>query len=215
MTDDEGEREGDQLGRWTTVAVEATQDGHERVLGFCDSFLTRSQEGLVRHEVDLLAVHPDSRGRGLAQSLIQESLLMASRWNVRSPAAPISISRALIRVGNLASERCFSQRGYQPHEMVCVLVTKEEPSGAHEGTALISNSTGVHLVDVQTFSYSGVWIEGSPSTEIFQSVHAPRPGQVVGAVLPLESQLLPSALSSGFHEVAQYRWWTCAMPPPS
>src|SRR3972149_6121657 len=50
-----------------------------KAAAFVDSFPTRSAEGVARWEVDLLAVHPDFQGRGLARKLVAASAAEAGR----------------------------------------------------------------------------------------------------------------------------------------
>ena len=49
--------------------IETASD--ESLIGFVDAFSTISQEGILRWEVDLLGVHPDYRGKKIAQGLIR------------------------------------------------------------------------------------------------------------------------------------------------
>lgn len=180
------------------VTVIAFEDGE--AAGFADGFLTLSASGVLRWELDLLAVHPDFRGRGLAPQLIQVNL-EAARWTEPKQ------SRALIQVENSASERSFARCGYVPDDFVSGLYVAID--GKISGHPVVEK--GHHLIPVNTLSYSGVWVEGAFSQAGFdagQLVRIKHGWQVAGAVLPVhDHEAITAAEKSGYQFIAHYRYW--------
>lgn len=86
-----------------------------RVVGFVDGFLTVSQDGLKRWELDLLAVHPDFQRRGIASALIT-----ANTQNGQVMGA--ELARGLVAVGNVGSQRAFAKSGYETDSAICELM---------------------------------------------------------------------------------------------
>jgi ribosomal protein S18 acetylase RimI-like enzyme len=164
------------------------------VAGFVMAFPTTSLKGLT-WEIDLLAVHPDWRGRGLATPLVQAA------WAHGARVAPRA--RAAVAADNKASARSFARAGFHQDPEPCTLLicqTKDRtlrpsptppllireastpaeaaawlphPSLPQEASGLSfllaekdSQPAGyAELVQVQTLLYQGVWIESLQATE--------------------------------------------------
>lgn len=128
------------------------------LVGYADGFQTRAQDQAPRWELDLLAVHPRARRRGIAIALIKEQI-SGARQN------EIDQIRALVKLNNRGAHRAFASAGFEP-----------SPSVLHLYTAAIDENwdpklpSACHLVDVTTFTYSGVWLEGCLDSETILSV---------------------------------------------
>jgi L-amino acid N-acyltransferase YncA len=83
------------------------------VVGFVVAFATASRSGLW-WEVDLLAVQPQWRGRGLARGLIRA----ASAYAVETA----NWARAVVATDNNASARAFRHAGFQSTAEICTLL---------------------------------------------------------------------------------------------
>lgn len=70
--------------------------------------------------INRLAVHPDSRGRGIARALIAESERILRKRGVR-------IFCVLIEASNVASKNLFRNCGYEEHEEI-VYFSKRDSS---------------------------------------------------------------------------------------
>jgi ribosomal protein S18 acetylase RimI-like enzyme len=100
------------LTQGTQRAWLAIADGS--VVGFVIGFPTRGLQGL-RWEIDLLAVLPKWRGRGLATRLIRA----ASGYGMGVARQ----ARAAVATDNRSSERAFHRAGFQSEPEVCDLLT--------------------------------------------------------------------------------------------
>jgi ribosomal protein S18 acetylase RimI-like enzyme len=136
----------DQPNHVTLVAVSDTT-----VIGFVNGFLTSVANGTRRWEVDLLAVHPDHRGRGIATQLVAASTKAGQLMGA-------AVARGLVGLENIASERTFGR---------CVYTTDGEVHKLYISSAAISRCrlppTDAQLVPVTTLSYHGLWLEGTLS----------------------------------------------------
>jgi len=162
--------------------------GEGNVVGFAIAFATNALRGLS-WEVDLLAVHPDWTGRGLATRLIRAAAAYGTRVALQA--------RAVVAADNAASTRAFAQAGFRSAPELCKLliyrlqglaprswsapsVTVREtdnladaadwlaglsPTQDHPNlTLLLAEQEGrpagyAELIEVQTLLYRGVWIE--------------------------------------------------------
>ncbi len=179
-----------------------------RVAGFIDGFLTLAANGMRRWEVDLLAVRPDYRQRGLARQLImahtRDGFLMGA-----------DTARALIKTDNIASQRAFAACGYtcddQPHGLYISADGSQIPEAALPDG---------YLIPVSTLNYRGLWVEGVWSDGAFryaQTVQARHQYDAAGAVLPLDHrEAVAAAERASFVQVGIYQWWftTDAAPAP-
>jgi GNAT superfamily N-acetyltransferase len=158
------------------------------VVGFAVAFPTSGLSG-TWWEIDLLAVHPDWTGRGLASRLIQVVGTCGAALTRRA--------RAVVSTDNVASIRAFRRAGFRPMPGTCQLlvyrtrglsprlsidlgVTVREAASTIEAAAwlvapppdgdipglilLLAEQEGqpagyVELIEVQTILYRGVWIE--------------------------------------------------------
>jgi GNAT superfamily N-acetyltransferase len=171
--------------------------------GFVSGFTTLSSEGVIRWEVDLLAVQPEHQGKGIAPQLIE-----ASAQSGREQGA--SLARALVAFGNTPAEKSFTHCGFQPDEYTSELyITQGNP----EASDVYKRMTA-HLITVETFSYRGVWIEEASTLNDFQfaskvisrlSVYG---WHLAGAVIPpTNPKAIKAAEEAGYEHVGQYRNW--------
>lgn len=84
----------------------ALEDGE--VAGFVMAFPTYTLHGR-RWEVDLIAVQPASRGRGIATELIKAAVEGAGGHS-------LDIARAAVATGNPVSQQAFTKAGFTPDE---------------------------------------------------------------------------------------------------
>lgn len=172
----------------------------ETPAGFVDGFLTVSASGVPRWEVDLLAVHPAYRGQGFAPMLINASLEAGLEQGAEQ-------ARALVYVGNHPAEQSFTRCGFQPDtytSQLYVFNNAERFTGS-------PGSTSAHFHPVQTFSYTGLWIEDHFARENLSSAKTiiTRYGwSIAGAVIPsTQPATMMTAQSEGYSLVGDYRNW--------
>lgn len=170
------------------------------VIGFVDGFLTRSGEGRLRWEVDLLAVRPDFQGRGIAARLVTACTEAGRQRGV-------SLARALIRVDNIPSRRTFARCGYAAEDSLCCLRV------CAQGTeSPVTPPAGLSLLPVNTFGYRGLWLEGRLTEAGFLAARAALtdgPGDIAGAVIPAARMAADQwAGATGFDLVGTYQWWS-------
>ncbi|MFT5195049.1 MAG: GNAT superfamily N-acetyltransferase [Cellvibrionaceae bacterium] len=167
--------------------------------GFISCFISTSQLGEQRWEVDLLAVHPNFRRRGLATQLVQTAIQARQ-------ATGAGESRALIAIDNKGSEMSFAKNGYTTDDQIYTLyISMSQPDGKH------IKPIGAHLVQVNTFNYRGVWLEAKLSDKAFlgaQSKCAQENLDLVGVLIP-DNRPAEQALAQGrsFKPVSKSRWW--------
>jgi len=160
------------------------------ICGFVDGFFTRSVEGALRFEVDLLAVHPCVRGQGIAATLINEACRQAA---VHCP----QLNRALVRVDNAASERAFRKSGFSGQSDVYELYVSNTHSLA---------VSAEHFVPVVTLTYSGHWLEGGLQPVSHVDVR-PASSALLGAVVPKGSRASALLDDLGFTMLGKFHWW--------
>jgi len=177
-------------------ALVAERDG--MVAGFVDSFLTQAGDGAARWEVDLIAVAPGTQGYGVGRALVRASMAGAR-------AVGAARARALIRVGNIASERAFTACGFAPDLWESELWAVADRD---VGTA----SAGLHIVPVQTFRYAGVWLEEVTAAGLQSLQPSAGVGVVAGTVIPLtERDTIDAAVSAELQPAGHFRFWHCAV----
>ncbi len=214
-------------GRATCLAVAGAT-----VVGLTDGFATRSQAGVLRWEVDLLAVHPDYRGQGLGARLVALST-EAER------ARGVTLARGLVAIANQASQRTFDRCGYQVepdplHLLVAgpfqgvnsipvvgagsnpIIIAEPALTIPHEGSRLFSPSA--HLIPVDTLTYRGGWLEGTvtaPALVAARAEAASRQWERVGTLVPAaEDALIDLARLAGYVAIDVYQWWVRDLPDP-
>lgn len=170
------------------------------ILAFADNFMTESETGSQRLELDLLAVDAKARGMGIGRLLITESLLLARELD-------LPLLRALVRSDNLVMRRLCASCGLAASEQGYDLyVASPEPVP----TASL-RCAGTHLVPVETFAYRGIWIEGglTPAGIMWAlSVGSARQLQRVGALVEQSNRIAIQLLAdNGFHRIGAYNYW--------
>lgn len=177
----------------TRVSIVGESDGH--VAGFAHGFLTQSAEGLRRWELDLLAVAPEMRGKGLGRALVEACTCEGWRLNAR-------MARALIAADNFASQRAFAAAGYHCQTLVHGLFV------AH-GSARnlpVAQPENPQLIPVRTLTYEGVWLEGALTHDLVSAALAIAP--LAGAVIPMNDDDQRALLvNCGFRLIGEYQWW--------
>lgn len=184
----------------TCVAVVADQ-----VVGFCDGFTTVGSDGVRRWEVDLVAVHPDQRGRGLGVRLIAAS-------SAAGQAHGAACARGLIALANTPSQRAFQRNGYRADPIVRELYVCRTLAG--EGPNL---PAGAFLTPVHTLIYRGGWIEKRVTEQALWAARASgaaRGWDCVGVLLAADDDLRSVAAALGFAQIGAYRWWRRALAAP-
>ncbi len=181
---------------YSLIALDA-----QGIRAFADNFITVSETGAQRLELDLLAVDPKAQGRGIGRRLIAESLLLARELDV-------PLIRALVRSENLVMRRLCASSGFAISEQSYDLYVAS-PEPGWNGPLDIE---GTHLVPVETLAYSGIWIEGSlRRAGILRalSVASAQQLQRVGALVA-QSNRAPAQLlaDNGFQAQGTYNWWT-------
>jgi GNAT superfamily N-acetyltransferase len=180
-------------GRATHVAVQG-----RTVVGFVDGFVTRASDGAARWEVDLLAVAPQSQGRGVGRGLVAASVAAGG------DALGAVRARALIRVENIGSERAFAACGFSPEPFASALWVAD-------GLAVVGEPDGLHIVPVRTFRYAGTWLENVTAHGIC-ALHPATDGGMVGAVIPLaDRETSRAAADAGLRNEGTFRFWHRAM----
>ncbi|MCG8351323.1 MAG: GNAT family N-acetyltransferase [Chloroflexales bacterium] len=171
----------------------------DQAVGLVSGFPTVSVAGEIRWEIDLLAVHPAYRGQQIGRRLVQCS-------TAAGRAAQARVARALIASDNHASQRTIAMVGYhmQPEEMT-LYVTAPHRS-AHPATG-----APIHLIPVQTLTYSGAWLEGAVTTEAVQEACARQAAHgwsTLGTLVPQQQvQFHGIVQHSGFACIGRYHWW--------
>lgn len=170
------------------------------VLGFVDGFATRAVNRDLRWEIDLLAVHPDWRGRQLGKKLIFACLKAGRERGA-------AFARALIQVENRASQISFERCGFQCQPDLLGLFTSPPEEG------LFSPETaGGHLLLVNTINYFGLWLEEDHRESSLRAARAAswqHKCDFVGTLV-IQADLSDNEKMSelGFTKVGNYQWWT-------
>ncbi|MCY4018397.1 MAG: GNAT family N-acetyltransferase [Chloroflexi bacterium] len=194
---------GDRIDRllksgrnYSLVALDA-----QGILAFADNFITVSETGTRRLELDLLAVEPKARGMGIGRRLIAESLLLARELDAR-------LLRALVRSENDAMRRLCDSCGFAMSEQSYDLYVRS----AGPGSQAPLDAKGTHLVPVETLAYSGIWIEGCLTRAgILRALShaATQQLQRVGVLVAQTDRVSVQLLADyGFQRLGTYDWWT-------
>jgi len=175
-------------------------DVQGEVLGFVDGFATRAANRDLRWEIDLLAVHPDWRGRQLGQKMILACLKAGKERGA-------AFARALIQVENRASQISFERCGFMCQPALLELFTAPPKEG------LFSPETaGGHLLLVNTINYFGLWLEEDQRESSLRAARAAswqHKCDFVGALV-IQADLSDNEKMNelGFTKVGNYQWWT-------
>ncbi|MFW6136295.1 MAG: N-acetyltransferase family protein [Chloroflexota bacterium] len=182
----------------------AMEDGE--VAGFASAFLTVVGDSR-RWEIDLLAVRRASQGQGLGTRLIR-------RVSEAGQQLGVSLTRALIRVENVASQRAFENAGFTTDARVHTLFLWPPEPGAAAGPC----PGAVALLPVETLTYRGLWIEGLASVPAEAQHRAVETARLrvarenranAGAVIPVDraSLLAPGPCEDAVMH-GEYYWFT-------
>ena len=115
-------------------------------------------------------------------------------------------SRALIAVDNIGSQKSFTRRGYETDGITNTLYIST-------ASTLIESSPPVdaHLVEVNTFNYRGIWLEGGLSREAFsaaQTVRQQKNLDLVGALIPKDDkEAIELATTQNYEPIGDFQWW--------
>jgi GNAT superfamily N-acetyltransferase len=174
----------------------------EQVIGFVDGFLTNAQDGTLRWELDLLGVHPDFRGLGAGQKLIEVFTTAGKSYGA-------TLSRALVAISNKPMHAAMTRTGYQLQPLEYQLMVS---SGSGNETKLPENA---YLIPVNTFTYRGIWLEGEITLQTISAANAIREKNkldVIGAVvLTTDQTTLNTVNAAAFHLIGKFNWWTQAI----
>lgn len=191
--------EDDASALWIT-----TEDG--AVTGFVSAFLTVADDGRRRWEVDLIAVRAASQGRGLGTRLIRHVCKAGQ-------ARAITLTRALIRVENVLSQRAFENAGFTTDGRRHRLLLWPPGTGGERRPY----AGPVDLIPVDTLTYRGLWMEELTSVSAQEQRRAVRAARSTvaaegrlntGAVIPAdeENRLAPD-LRDQAHVHGEYLWF--------
>ncbi len=177
----------------------ACVEDNSQIVGYISGFMTRTAQDQKRWEVDLLAVHPDYRGRGIAQALVRSSVQAGKGQGA-------AFSRALTQVDNYAVHSTFGRVGFTTGRVISELLVSHgnrQPKSAPQSEA--------YLIPVETLTYRGVWVENDYSEAALQAgqIETSRCGcDVTGVVIPTENTVEIAAASRlGYETGGQYIWW--------
>ncbi len=152
-------------------------------------------DGVPRWEIDLLAVRSTARGMGIGRALIEAAVSLAP--------AEAQLARALVRMDNTAAERTFTTAGFAASEARVTLYTATPQ-------ALQPQVSAVYAIQVETLTYSGLWLERAITGETLRAARntaAEQSLDVVGVLTPACDITEEDCHEAGFTQVAEYRWW--------
>jgi ribosomal protein S18 acetylase RimI-like enzyme len=162
-------------GVWVAEAGEGGGKSRPQVVGFAWCFLTHTRARGACWELDLLAVHPGHRGRGLGTALVR-----AAYEDGRARGA--ARCRGIVAVGNTGSQIAFRRAGFTASTATRDLLARRvltppppSPERAHfarsgeEGQASAVIFTHgrftLEALRVHTLLYSGLWLESLPGDD--------------------------------------------------
>lgn len=172
------------------------------LLAFSDNFITVSARDQRRLELDLLAVAPRARGQGLGRRLLEKSVTLARQRDA-------AVLRALVRSDNLNMRRLCCSAGLAPSKLEFNLYVAAPAARSQQPQEV----GAAHLIAVETFAYSGIWLEGAITRAAIgwalSAAHA-RGMHTVGALLAQSEGGEAAALLSdcGFQLLGSFNWWT-------
>lgn len=187
-----------------THLAEAKMDGQG--LGLLDAFMTRTVDGLVRWEIDLLGVIPEARGRGIAGTLLAKSVETGRACNA-------NVVRGLVRVENIASQRAFEKAGFMPGKTQHLFVITDEEKFVPVSSlrAIPPTSAVISLHFVHTLTYSGMWIEGDDheaGMRYGRDAVLNHQIEQAGILITATDEYAKSrATELEYRDVGTFRWW--------
>lgn len=171
------------------------------VLGFIDNFVTVSQDNRLRLELDLLAVHPEARGQGIAKRLIEKSINQARNLSVHE-------IRALVASQNGVMQRVCNRLGLVQlsNDLALYVVS---PRRILDTVEHVEHS---HLIQVNTLTYSGIWLENVITSSVIQNAdivgHSLRVDTIGAVVSKTDSMTIALLKEKNFIHVGDYHWWS-------
>ena len=136
--------------------------GEGAVVGFVIAFATGGLHGQC-WEMDLLAVHPEWRGRGLATRLIRAAAAYGAHVAPRT--------RSAVAVRNGASARAFSRAGYRLLPEVCkLLICRTAGLDPRPGS-----SQDVHVREAPCLAAAAAWLPDGLRRSAFLTAMASKP----------------------------------------
>jgi GNAT superfamily N-acetyltransferase len=195
----------DSLERAQDHAVYVAVDD-DQVVGFVSGFNTTSVEGVLRWEVDLLAVKPGFQGQGIGRQLINTSY----ETGRRSGAA---LARALIGEQNAASQRAFVSNGFIASEPMALYIWYPQPQETMISRFNVVTDALPGVITVSTLTYRGLWLEGELTEPMILTAKQrlfviKERLNMVGAVVPKrQSETIRLLEHSHFVERNTHRSW--------
>ncbi len=169
-------------------------------IGFVDCFAVYEGNGVRRWEIDLLAVSPAHRGKGIGRSLVKAATDAGND-------AGIPHARTVVAVGNTASERAFAACGFAPVSAPCAICATDRI-----GTRERAFAATRRCIRVVTFGYTGWWLEesyGDSPADDASSAGSIADGDRTGILVPTASaDAIERAAIAGFEAVGTYQIWT-------
>ncbi len=171
------------------------------VVGFVENFLTVSQDKRIRLELDLLAVHPDTRGQGIGKKLINTSIDLAQGLGV-------FCLRALIATENGVMQKACKRLDLTPSHNEFGLYVKPTQKVLHP----ITETPNSHLIRVETLTYKGIWLEGDITASSLDNSHLiakENQCDILGAVVDkVDTSIIDLLIKSQFTHIDDYHRWT-------
>ncbi len=182
-----------------------------RVFGFVDGFVTSVYEDVResrRLELDLLAVEPTMRGRGLARRLVAALLQDADLMRLEPDCA-----RALVTIDNAPMHSVMRACDFELQADVCGLYvsTGDVTDVTIMETDNQEPSEDGRIVPVQTLTYDGLWLEGRISRGLVRRAWQRQRvdhHDLIGVVIPDHDDYGRMVVQGmGFELVSKYQWW--------
>ncbi|KAH6638639.1 hypothetical protein BKA67DRAFT_665584 [Truncatella angustata] len=196
----------DHPARGAMVAVYCDRDGVDKVIGFVDNFMTETPSGIKRWEIDLLAVDSKWQGLGIGSALVEKSFAEAE-------ARRANLTRALVRVDNVACQHAFTRNGFGRIEPTFGLFVGSEAGGGIQAQ-LPDYAYPVH---VETCLYRGCWVEKSKGNLTVEDLERARSylhrldqaaAEIIGGLVPREHDDENTVTRpKGYDLVGHYEWW--------